>query len=101
MADVWTVYAISVAGTYEYIGKERELGHVVITEDDGTQIKRDLSSVIILHAEDCELRELLAMRQAHRLLCSLPADEARRVVSWLDDKFPPIPTMDRSVVVRS
>ena len=66
------------------------MGHIVITGDDGSVIKRDLASVIILDTSVGEPRELMAMREAHRVLSAVAPDEARRVVTWLCEVFPEV-----------
>lgn len=67
------------------------MGHVTITQDDGTTIKRDLASVIIYDTtHNQQPRELLAMEQTYRMLSALSDTEARRVVNWLCEMFPEV-----------
>lgn len=67
------------------------MGHVVITDDDGEQIRRDMSKVIVIGMNMDTPRELLAMGETHRVLSAIPADEAARVAAWLVAKFPQPP----------
>jgi hypothetical protein len=64
-----------------------------VTIDDGYSkpIKRDLSKVIVIGADQDTPREVLAMGETHRMLSSLSPAEAYRVATWLAAKFPQPP----------